>query len=327
MARQTNDARIIRLFQLHKVLRSGEAYRKEELMERLRPVIPDLNERTLLSDIAFLRKLGADIPQGHKHGNFRYRRPFSFLSAAGALDFEEVEEVLAYFRQLHKQMPLTGFLHLDRMYLALQNRARLLEGLQQENLAFQEVLYEGEKWIGPLLRLIQEKCCLKIPYQPFEGTESKRELFPIMLKEYNGRWFLLGLETEKQRLINLALDRITGSPARSGLKFKPLHLPDLNTLYRDVLGVSLEGGPPKIIEAIIRKPRALYVKTKPWHASQEVMLENDKQIHFRWFLYQNRELKTKIMEYMPEIDLISPPELRQWVVSALKEKLSEMQAF
>jgi predicted DNA-binding transcriptional regulator YafY len=321
MAKRTSDSRLFRLLHLHSILRSGEAFQKTDLMERLQPSFPELNERTLLADIAFLRKLGADIPAGHKHGSFRYRRPFSFLSAAGAIDLEEVEEVLAYFRQLYRRMPLIGFLQLDRMYLALQNRASLLEGKSAEKLEFQEVLYEGDKWIGPLLKLIQQNCLLKFHYQPFGSEERERELFPLLLKEYNGRWFLLGIDPEKQRLGNFALDRITRQPVPAGRTFQPSEIPDLKEMYRHVIGVSLEGGPSQIIEAIIRKPRALYVKTKPWHQTQEVLEENEHSIRFRWQLYLNRELKTRVMEYLPEIQVLRPTSLRDWVKKALLESL------
>lgn len=321
MAKHTSDSRIIRLLHLHAIFRNGDAFPKAVLMEKLKPAFPDLNERTLLADIAFLRKLGADIPAGHKHGRFRYRKAFSFLAAGGALDFEEVEDVLAYFRQLHRRMPLSGFLQLDRMYLALQNRATLLEGKGPERLEFQEVLYEGERWIGPLLKLIQQNRLLKFHYQPFGADEKERELFPLLLKEYNGRWFLLGIDPEKERLGNFALDRITSQPLPVNKAYQPAIIPDLKEMYRHVIGVSLEGGPAQHIEVIIRKPRALYVKTKPWHQSQEVLEETPGAIRFRWHLYLNRELKTRVMEYIPEIEVLKPKALRDWVLSSLKEVL------
>lgn len=323
MGKDTSDLRFRRILHLHRILRSGNGYKKQELMEKLRPVFPELNDRMLLADLAFLRKLGADIPPGHKHGNFRYRRPFSFLSADGNLDFNEAEEVLAYLRQLHQQLPLSGFLQLDRMYLALQNRADLLESTSQDVLDFQEILYDGEKWIGPLLRLMRNKCLLKFQYQPFEGQESQKEVFPMRLKEYNGRWFLLGIDPEKQRLGNYALDRIKQSPEKSAGSFMPRVLPDLDAMYRDVLGVSLEGGPAQKIVASIQKPRALYVKTKPWHHSQQVLEEGANFIRFTWKLYLNRELKTRIMEYLPDISVAEPAELRSWVIDSIRQVLEQ----
>jgi predicted DNA-binding transcriptional regulator YafY len=92
-------------------------------------------------------------------------------------------------------------------------------------------------------------------------------------------------------------------------------------MYRDVLGVSLEGGPAKKIEAVIRKPRALYVKTKPWHSSQMVLEERENSIRFSWRLYLNRELKTRVMEYLPDIRIIEPAELRNWVLDSLRKVL------
>ena len=320
-----SDSRIRRLFNLHRVLRSGRSFTKAGLMEELKDSQPPTNERNILADIAFLRKLGADIPPGHKHVAFRYRKPFSFLSAGGQLDFNEVEEVLAYFRQMYNQMPLSGFLHLDRMYLALQNRAGLISGSSEDALEFQEVAYEGEKWIGPLLKLMKDRKMLSIHYRPFESQESKKCLFPLLLKEYNSRWFLIGINPEKGRLENYALDRITRAPrAEDG---PPLALageiPDLKAMYRHVLGVSLEGGPALRICVRIRKPRALYVKTKPWHHSQKIEDENESAIVFSWFLYRNRELKTRLMEYLPDAEVLEPADLREWLLDSLETYLKD----
>ncbi len=324
MASELSDNRIRRLFNLHKVLRSGKAYTKAELMDALAQSSPAPNERSLLADIAFLRKLGADIPMGHKHVAFRYRKAFSFLSAGNQLDFDEVEEVLAYFRQLYARMPVTGFLHLDRMYLALQNRADLITGGSgQDALEFQEVQYEGEKWIGPLLKMMREKKALSFHYQPFEGLESKRFLYPILLKEYNNRWFLIGVNPEKGRLENYALDRITRSPRQEEMAFQMGELPDIKTMFKDILGVSLEGGPARRICIRIRKPRALYVKTKPWHASQKIEAEEENALVFSWVLYQNRELKTRVMEYLPDAEVLEPEELRLWLKETLTEYLEK----
>jgi predicted DNA-binding transcriptional regulator YafY len=319
MASALSDDRIRRLFNLHKILRTGRACTKAELMEELKDSLPFTNERNLLSDIAFLRKLGADIPPGHKHVAFRYRKPFSFLSASNQLDFNEVEEVLAFFRQLYARMPQSGFLNLDRMYLALQNRADLMTGITVDNMEFQDVEYEGEKWIGPLLKLMREKCVLSFFYKPFGSQESKRLLYPLLLKEYNNRWFLIGLNPELGRLENIALDRITSSPFREDIAFHPLEIPDLRMLFRDVLGVSLEGGPASRICIRIRKPRAFYVKTKPWHPSQKMESEDDHSMVFTWHLHQNRELKTRVMEYLPDAEVLEPAELRDWTKAVLKE--------
>jgi len=321
MASELSDNRIRRLFNLHKILRSGQSFTKTDLMERLSNSLPHVNERNLLADIAFLRKLGADIPPGHKHTSFRYRRPFSFLSANQQLDFNEVEDVLAYFRQLYNQMPVAGFLNLDRMYLALQNRADLLAGISQDALEFQIVVYEGEKWIGPLLKLMRDKRVLSFYYQPFEGQESAKLLYPLLLKEFNNRWFLIGLHPEKNRLETFALDRITRAPRLADMVFQPSEVPEMKDLFKNILGISLEGGPAVPIRIRIQKPRAMYVKTKPWHSSQKIETEDESSITFSWFLFQNRELKSHVMEYLPDSEVLEPQELRTWVLEVVAKVL------
>ena len=72
--------------------------------------------------------------------------------------------------------------------------------------------YSGESWVGKsIINLMLRKKILIIEYKGFKDDQVMFEEFiPIILKQYNNRWFLFGKEESEQYtgITNLALDRI-----------------------------------------------------------------------------------------------------------------------
>lgn len=321
MASAISDLRIKRIFLIHSTLRDGSAKSALELSTILESRGLEVNERMVKADIQFLRNLGAPIPPGNKHSNFKYSKPFTILEAIEGIDFDEVDEVLSYFYQMYKRVPKASFLELDKVFLAFQNRTVLIEKENIDAIQFEEVNYTGKKWLGDLIKFTQEGRTIRFLYKPFTFDEVERIVFPILLKEYNKRWFLIGLEKETRNYQNFALDRISSKPLPAT---EPLILPgttDIKALFRNMIGVSTEGVPEKVL-AYISNPRAQYVSTKPWHSSQKVK-EVEGGIEFEWYVVPNRELKAKILEHLPDIKILGPEPLRDWIKEVLQRALEK----
>jgi predicted DNA-binding transcriptional regulator YafY len=319
MASATSDLRIKRIFLIHNILRDGLSKSALELSTILEGKGLEVNERIVKADIQFLRDLGAPIPPGNKHYNFKYNKPFTILEAIEGIDFDEVDEVLSYFYQLFKRVPKASFLELDKVFLAFQNRTVLLEKENVAAIQFEEVNYSGKKWLGDLIKYIQEGRTIRFRYKPFTLEESERIVLPILLKEYNKRWFLIGLEKETRNYQNFALDRISSKPLPAPEPLPLSETTDIKSLFRNMIGVSAEGVPEKVV-AYISNPRAQYVLTKPWHSSQKAK-EGEQGIEFEWFVVTNRELKAKILEHLPDIEIREPASLKDWLKEVLEKSL------
>jgi len=103
--------------------------------------------------------------------------------------------------------------------MQLLERAQLLElvrdggqglGELRRYIHFEELgRLRGIKHIAPLLRAIRERREVKVLYQKFYADTAKRfRIQPHLLKEYRGRWYVLGPSAEHVRPIALGLDRI-----------------------------------------------------------------------------------------------------------------------
>lgn len=69
--------------------------------------------------------------------------------------------------------------------------------------------------------------------------------------------------------------------------------------------------------------QAKYVRTLPWHWSQEEVLTNDKEVHFEYFILTNYELMQKILSYGNTVTVVKPATLKKEHQRYLKEALAQ----
>lgn len=123
--------------------------------------------------------------------------------------------------------------------------------------------------LGELFAVITQNVTIKLRYHKF-GEQVVREvgLYPYLLKEYNGRWYLLGGSVTDQKLLIFALDRMEGFVPMPEKRFVPFE-GDMAERFEDIVGVSLpdHGNVEKIVFWVSDKS-ADYVITKPIHESQ-----------------------------------------------------------
>jgi|GEM_PF-1989425 len=321
MPQSLTNNRIRRLFNLHKLLRDMNPHSATELAEELSKNDASINERIVKDDIAFLRELGADIPLANKHSGFKYKKPFSFVSAADGIDFEDGEDIFSHLEQLYNRFPRLEALKIDQLFFSVFRELRPKEKKLLSQVQFHEVEYSGFHLIGDFYRYIKQAKPIFVNYQPFGLTERNILFIPQLLREYNHRWFVIGTSQMRENPEIFALDRVISIKPAFSTHFPKKPIPNLSRLYKDILGVSLEGEGPYEILLRISKPRAEYIRTKKWHHSQRVLENKETSILFSWYLWPNRELKTKIMEFLPYIKEVQPPFLREWLTETLKESL------
>lgn len=287
-----------------------QPFSAEELADFCAECDPNANARLIRGDIGLLRELGAPIPPGNKHTKFRYDAPFSLLETLEGVDTANTDEVLAYLGQLYQKAPKAAFLELDKVFLALEHRIRTADAQGDLRLQFEKVAYAGQEYVTVLFDFIQKQRTACFDYQPFQRESSERTVFPIFLKEYNHRWFLVGYDRAVQRYQNYALDRIVSRPKLSDWRPQVEQLPDAATYFRNLIGVTLEGELARVVVRIW-KPRANYIRTKPWHSSQSEVEETGDWIDFQWQVLLNRELKARILELGADAEVLSPLDLRE----------------
>ena len=162
---------------------------------------------------------------------------------------------------------------------------------------------------------------LEIAYQSYWGENRNIVVYPYYVKQYNGRWFLFGLNDEKGKIESYALDRIE-SYACSTHPFVENITTDFASYFDDVIGVSVPYGDVATEEIVLRfsSQRFPYVLSKPIHSSQRVLSEpNTVSIHVK----PNRELSQQILSFIPDVEVLSPEWLRNEIRDKLKDNLQK----
>lgn len=185
----------------------------------------------------------------------------------------------------------------------------------------EEYHLKGVEWIPVLLDAIQHHLYIELTYLKFDEIKPKKYNFqPYGLKEFLGRWYLIGLDKGKSTIIKFGVDRIVDLNI-TDKKFKRDKDVDLTTYFSRMIGIIDEGGDRETIVLSFTPFQANYIRTLPLHWSQKEILTNEKEIQFEYFLLPNHELMQKILSYGPEVKVIKPAILQKWHKENLRKSL------
>ncbi len=189
---------------------------------------------------------------------------------------------------------------------------------------FEENEYlHGAGYIQSLVETITDQTVIELVYQPFGRAERKLKIHPYLLKAYNQRWFLVGLNPEYPRnLSNIALDRIKDFKLLSSEDFIECGF-NLNEYFDDVIGISVPSNQQvETIKLLFINGRGNYVITKPMHDTQKKKVNDDGSVEITLKLIPNRELVQQILQFGKDVKVLSPVSL----VKEIKELIAQMKS-
>lgn len=169
--------------------------------------------------------------------------------------------------------------------------------------------YQNIDLIGTAYQLIKESKVIEFDYHPFDGEEKKVVLHAFFLKEYEGRWYICGMDEARQQVMsNFAIDRISNLGHRHNDKLKPMPK-DWEDYYEGVIGMTvIKNLSEETIAFRVKNSRAQYVKTKPLHASQKSEKAKSREgwEDFTITVRINYELVAKLLSFGEDLELLSP---------------------
>ena len=181
---------------------------------------------------------------------------------------------------------------------------------------------KGLEFLGDIIKHTVAYEAMDVVYRSYRGHEETYCFHPYCVKQYNGRWFVLGYESKYGRISNFALDRIRGVK-KSNKEFYDNVFFDVDDYFKDIIGVTVPGEDAEILDIKLKfdPDRFPYVVSKPLHHSQEIIDEKEciVEIHVK----KNKELIQKIFSYMPQVEVLSPSSLREEIIDAIKRNLEK----
>jgi predicted DNA-binding transcriptional regulator YafY len=179
----------------------------------------------------------------------------------------------------------------------------------------------GTDFLKPLLEATRDHKTVIIKYQTFlSSVEKNYEVLPYLLKEYQGRWYLIACFPNKNKLYIFGLDRILSLKTTDHI-FKPAKNMDPQQKFKNLIGVSAIDEPPEKVLLSFTPQQSNYIKTLPLHPTQRILLDNDKECQIELFVKINYELIMKILSYGESVRVLKPDSLAGEIKNSLAEAL------
>lgn len=193
------------------------------------------------------------------------------------------------------------------------------------------VLFEHRRPSGTenfqsLLYAIRNKLMVQYNYQNYSDPVIKaRTVYPHALKESKSRWYLLATETLDGKVKAFGLDRISNlETTKRTFKTPPGFNPEAQ--YHDCYGItSPNSDAPDHIELSFEPLAGRYVKSFPFHHSQQVIVDNEQEIRISLSVYLTREFIMEILSYGASVKVLAPTRLKALIKEELLKALAQME--
>jgi predicted DNA-binding transcriptional regulator YafY len=171
--------------------------------------------------------------------------------------------------------------------------------------------YKGHDFFDAILKAISDQQPLCITYRKFDSHQNDAHvLHPYFLKEYRGRWYVLGHSEARHYTITLGLDRIE-KVEDANISFKENKHLKPKEYFQHTLGITLGKGPVEEIELWFSPAQAPYIKTQHLHHTQKTMSEDEKGLVISLKLIPNHELTQLLLSYGAEVKVLMPEKLKE----------------
>ena len=185
--------------------------------------------------------------------------------------------------------------------------------------------FRGIENLKEILIAMRQNTNILFTHENFgRNTFKKYEITPLLLKEYENRWYVIGVPEGMSEIRTFGIDRITQLSLGSLSKLKRSQFKNQLNSFDDIVGLDFNQGKPTNIRLLVDDVHIKYMNSLPLHHSQKIHTENEKGQYFvDFFLIPNYEFMTQILKIGSEVEIIYPAELRNDIKNILQAALKK----
>lgn len=181
--------------------------------------------------------------------------------------------------------------------------------------------FKGTELLSQLVEIIKKSQIISFDYHPFERDVKKHTLHPYLIKEYRNRWYLIGYHPEHKAVRTFGIDRI--SHLKTGKeKYVMIENFDPSTYFKHSFGISITDNIPEVVILSFSPLEGKYIKNQSIHATQKIILDNDKELRISINVMVSYELQMQLLGYGDQVKVIKPASLAK-TVKAMHQKALE----
>lgn len=170
---------------------------------------------------------------------------------------------------------------------------------------------KGTEHLFGLLHAIKNNLQISFIYNKFwDEQPTYRIVEPLALKEFKNRWYVLAKDLKDCRIKSFALDRL------SGLEIKKKHFQfpkefNITEYYQHCFGIISPEQGQQIQEVILSfdPTQGKYIKSMSLHESQEILLDNEKELRLSLKIYITHDFLMEILSFGEYVKVIQPEDL------------------
>lgn len=223
---------------------------------------------------------------------------------------------------------------IDRSDIGITSAIEAIDTLSILNLSDSKyigVIFEqrrptGGENIPKTLFAIKNQIVISFTYQKFyENYNEKRRILPYVVKESNRRWYILGLDLEKNELRVFAMDRVSDLEIGKKLN-RPTDISEIEKLFTNCFGIILPKKHQNVEEIILSYSgfQGQYLKTMPLHHSQQILVDNGNEIQIKLNIYMTYDFIMEILSAGSKVKVISPESLKNTIREEHIKSLSSL---
>ncbi len=167
-----------------------------------------------------------------------------------------------------------------------------------------------------LLKAIKERKIVAMTYQKF-GYDEAVDVYiePYALKEFEGRWYMIGKLAAQGKMRIYGLDRINDLYVMSYKFDKPANGWNVKDYFKDYFGIfHTEETKPERVVLSFSPEQVRYVETLKLHHSQNPLVDNDMEYRVELFIHITFDFIQKVLSYADEVKVIEPASLKKEII-------------
>jgi len=229
-----------------------------------------------------------------------------------------------YFIDTETSINIDSFLR----FLEIVNTAELLtESLKESKDTLNHISFEshgdlrGIENLKPLLFAIKNHRKILFSHENFDtGKQRKYSVKPYLLKEYQNRWYLVGIIGKTNDFRTFGIERMLNLEVKEDTFQSKSNVNPIE-LFENTVGLTYSFNKLEEVLLSFTPLQGKYVKTLPLHKSQEIVEDNEKELLLKLMIIPNYEFKQKIMMLGETVKVLKPKWLSDDIKRTLKQTL------
>ncbi|WP_320168127.1 WYL domain-containing protein [Mangrovibacterium marinum] len=183
---------------------------------------------------------------------------------------------------------------------------------------------QGSEYLMPLIQAIKREARVQFTYQKFwDNFFTTRTVEPYALKEFKNRWYLVAKDKKDDKIKTFGLDRLSNL-ILSDMKFATPETFSVDNYFQHCFGIiTPDTGEPEEVVLSFPPQQGKYVKTMPMHESQEVLVDDEKEVRICLKLFLTYDFLLEILSHGDNVKVVSPDKLVNQIKDVYQNALNQ----